>query len=37
VVELKSQPDTAGNDFECFKRATTEAVVRAQHQDEPRP
>jgi len=29
--------DGAGDDVECFKRATTEAVVRAQHQDEPRP
>jgi len=37
VQELKRQPETAGDDFECFKRATAEAVVRAQHQDEPRP
>ncbi|QBI90084.1 CxxC motif protein [Halobacterium phage ChaoS9] len=37
VQELKRQPETAGNDFECFKRATAEAVVRAQHQTDPRP
>lgn len=32
VQELKREPETAGDDFECFKRATTEAVVRAQHE-----
>ena len=37
VLELKRQPETAGDDFECFSRATAEAVVRAQHQSEPRP
>jgi hypothetical protein len=26
VVELKSQPDTAGDDFACFRRATAEAI-----------
>ena len=29
VVELKSQPDTAGNDFECFRCATAEAIRAA--------
>jgi len=28
VRELKGQPETAGNDFECFRRATAEAIRR---------
>jgi len=31
VVELKGQPDTAGDDFECFRQATAEAIQRAEH------
>lgn len=31
VQELKQEPDTAGDDFECFSQATAEAVIRAQH------
>lgn len=29
VAELKREPKTAGNDFECFCRATAEAIARA--------
>jgi len=32
VLELKSQPDTAGDDFTCFQCATAEAIERAQSQ-----
>lgn len=28
VQELKQQPELAGNDFECFRRATEEAIER---------
>jgi len=33
VAELKREPETAGNDFECFRRATADAIARARNAD----